>query len=399
LIQRERLANKICDCRRRTLDLSIFDDIAREGLEPPLQDETAFAYLNRSGRNEAVHVRQLVDDWLDRYPKAHRESLIQRFRSPIDDAHRSAFFELFLHELLLANGHRIVAIEPNLAHTPRSPDFLVQSKQRGRFYLEAVLATGRSQEEAAAQRRLNQALRAIDSVNSPAHFLDLTVRGTPARPISINRLRRELNTWIAVLPDDEQAREAAPFVYEEHGVQIRLEAFPKHNRQRRGRAIGARHFPVQQVTANEDIRAALEKKASRYGALDLPYIVAVNAFGLFLDEDDAFDALLGTPAVVVRRMADGTMKPEETRNPDGVWCGSKGARKLGLSAVFSTQQIDPWNFASRNARIIRNPWAQKALGPVSLGVDEFNPVGNKFRKTEGRNMGLIFGLPDGWPEY
>jgi hypothetical protein len=68
--------------------MTIFDDIIREDTDPPHQDETAYAYLNRSGRPEADRVRQLVDDWLTHDPAHDRGSLVGRLRSVIDDQHR-----------------------------------------------------------------------------------------------------------------------------------------------------------------------------------------------------------------------------------------------------------------------------------------------------------------------
>jgi hypothetical protein len=104
--------------------MSAFDDIPRARVDPPNQDETAFAYLNASGRVEAVRVRRLVDNWFDRYPADHRDALLRRFRSTIDDQHLSAFFELFLHELALTRGYKVISIEPKLEHTPKSRTFL-----------------------------------------------------------------------------------------------------------------------------------------------------------------------------------------------------------------------------------------------------------------------------------
>jgi hypothetical protein len=60
--------------------MGIFDDIPREGDEPPQQDETAFAYLNRSNRIEAARVRKLVDAWFSHYPAEKRDPLVARFR-------------------------------------------------------------------------------------------------------------------------------------------------------------------------------------------------------------------------------------------------------------------------------------------------------------------------------
>src|SRR6185312_141475 len=175
--------------------MTIFDDIPRTRTDVPHQDETQFAYLNVSAREEANRVRILVDSWFEHYPSDHQSGLVARFRSPIDDEHRSAFFELFLHELVLANGHRVEAVEPTLQHTNRKPDFLIESAEGYRFYLEAVLATGRSQAEVAAMNRLNRALRAVDTASSPNHFLDLTVRGFPTAPVSINNLKNRLREW------------------------------------------------------------------------------------------------------------------------------------------------------------------------------------------------------------
>jgi hypothetical protein len=378
--------------------MSIFDDIAREANDPRHQDETLFAYLNRSNRVEADHVRQLVDSWLDHYPVEHRDPLVARFRSPIDDQHKSAFFELFLHELALVRGHKIVAIEPELAHTRKSPDFLFESSKGDRFYLEAVMATGRSTDDTAAQARLNQALTAIDKTPSPAHFLDLSVHGVPSAPVSISRMKRALQKWIAELPDDDTAKNVAPFVFNEHGARITIRACPRHKRDNANRAIGVRHFPLQQVMPHHDIHAALKKKASRYGVLDHPYIVAVNALGLYQREKNVIDALLGSPIMVIKKFADGSQSFNDERKRNGIWIDRNGARNRGLSAVLSTKQIDPWNFGSRRALLVRNPWAATELPAIALGTDELNPIDGAFHRIDGGNMASIFGLPEHWPE-
>jgi hypothetical protein len=377
--------------------MPLFDNIPRPDADVPDQQEAAFAYLNRSGRPEAARVRQLVEGWLAHYPAHERDALIARLRSTIDDQHRSAFFELFVHELLLVRGHKILATEPKLTHTPKSPDFLVQANEGHRLYLECVVATGRSQQEVAAQARLNQALMAVDRTPSPRHFLDLTVQGVPTAPISIKAMTKALRTWIAGLPDDDSAMDEALFQHREHGVTISLRAFPRRHPGRAGRAIGARFFPTRHVTVGDDVRGALEKKAGRYGALDQPYVVAVNALEMFAHEDAALDALLGSPCIVVQQRADG-FTHRESRNPDGIWCGPNGARRKGLSAVLSTEGVDPWNFAARRARLIRNLRATAPVPSFNLGVDDFQPEEGRYCITAGQPMGEIFGLPDGWPE-
>jgi hypothetical protein len=379
------------------LNMPLFDDIPRPDTDVPSQHETAFAYLNRSGRQEAVRVRQLVDKWLTRYPARDRDALIARLRSTIDDQHRSAFFELLVHEMLLACGHQILEIEPKLIHTSKSPDFLVQAKDGHRLYLECVLATGRSQHEVAAQARLNQALTAIGRISSPIHFLDLFVRGVPTAPISIKAMTKALRAWIAGLPDDDSAMDVTPFRHREHGATISLRAYRRRHPERAGPAIGAQFFPARQSTVKDDVRAALEKKAARYGALDQPYVIAVNALERFAREDAAIDALFGSQCVVLEQTTDG-FTHRESRNPDGVWCGPSGPRHKGLSAVLSTEGSDPWNFAARRGRLIHNPWATAPVQCFDLGVDEIHPEEEHCRIVTGQSMGEIFDLPNGWPE-
>jgi hypothetical protein len=244
---------------------------------------------------------------------------------------------------------------------------------------------------------LAQALEAIDTTPSPAHFLDIRIDGLPIEPVSINRLKRTLQKWIADLPDDKTSRTAAPFVYEEHSLKITLIAWHRNNKARVKRSIGVRHYPVREVTHDDNIRFAVEAKASRYGALGHPYLVAVNAFGFHLHGETIKDAILGTACHIDRQMHDGSWHSGPSRQPDGVWHNGKRPRKQGLSAVLVTGPIGPWNFASRRGLLFRNPWANRFLPPLDLGVDELNPINGRWRPTEGTLMGTLVGLRRGWP--
>lgn len=380
--------------------MSIFDDIPREDTGAPSQDESQFAYLNRSARPEATRVRERVDAWFAAYPESHRGPLIARFRSTIDDQHRSAFFELFLYHLLLARGCKVIEIEPQLEHTDKSPDFLVENARGERFYVEAVQASGLSSQEVAAQARLNTALSAIDSTPSPLHFLDLKVTGSPTKPLSTKKLKTALKSWIAGLPADETARHAAPFVWEEHGAKIQLNAWTRNKPDEKGRAIGVRRFPLMRIDPSREIRPALKKKASRYGRLDHPYLVAINALSTHHSELAVTDALLGTAYVALSKGPNGEEIEEHRRRPDGVWYGPPDGQPQNtrLSAVLALLKIDPWNFANKTGLLIPNPWAEKPLPQIGLGTAELAVVEDQYERKEGEPMHKLFGLPANWPE-
>jgi hypothetical protein len=375
--------------------LAVFDNIERTRTDVPHQDERQFAYLNASARAKAASVRALIEEWITHYPEEHRPALIMRLRSNIDDEHRSAFFELFVHELLMMNGHKILEIEPTLPHTTKKPDFLVEAAGGFQFCLECVMATGKSKEEVGATNRLNQALKVIDTFPCETHFLDITPRGLPTTPVPLNKLKAMLGVWVGKLKLGQQS--TVPFRYVHNGLTIRISAFPK-SKPKAGRSIAVRHFPVRTTTFDETLRDAVEKKAKKYGKLEMPYLIAANTFPFVQTETDIMDSLLGTSFIRVAMMKDGTSKQEEVREPNGVWRGPDGSRNQVVSAVLAMKDISPWNFATKIARLVRNPWATKPLPLLPLGVYETNPIEGIWKKTEGKSMGEIFNLPDGWPE-
>ena len=206
--------------------IELFAPGPRCDLRPAYPKEGAFAYLGRSARPEADAIRSTVEDWLNGYPPEEADTLAARLRSRRDDQHLAAFFELLLHRLLRALGHRILAVEPKLPHTWKSPDFLLEG-----FYLEGIAAQG-------------------------------------------------------------------------------------------------------------DLHAVLKRKASRYGALDLPLVVAVNC-----PDDEAG----------LRRALD------------DLWLGPRGPQRRTLSAVLAVEQADPWTFRDSRLRLLRHPAAEHPLPEVDLG--------------------------------
>jgi hypothetical protein len=385
---------------------SVFDEIDRTTSGAASRVSSAFNYLNTSNRTEASRVRALVDDLFRRYPASHRKDLKRRLRSIDNITHASAFFELALHEILLCTGHKIVAVEPTVPGTDKKPDFLVESSEGARFYLEATLATGRSNADEAAQRRLNQALHIIDTMGSPDYFLDLSIVGIPTDNIPAATFRHRLRSWLRQLRYEdvvaawEQRAHAVPsFDYVEHGVEFHIRPYPRKNT--RGdpneRAIGVQSLEPFVGRPELPIRAAITGKAGRYGALPLPYIIAVNAMGNYPREDHAIDALFGSPSVAVYQTDDG-LRHRDVRQPDGAWRGPGGPEYTRVSAVISTERVDPWHIGLRRARLILNPWAARPDQFSNLTIDRREVKNEILVESEGAALREILEVPENWPE-
>jgi hypothetical protein len=364
-----------------------------------------FDYLNSSARVEAAKVRAVVERMFDRYPAQMQEALRPRLRSVDNNTHLGAFFELTLHDLLLRSGCRVLAVEPDLEITPRSPDFLARTPQGHRFYLEATLATGRSRSEEGADRRLREAVQAIDSVHSPDFFLELHISGMPAAPVSGGRLRRALEEWLNGL-DYLQVRriwgeseERPVFRYEQNGVRFKILPIPRaasRGTMQRSRAIGVRMPEAVWVQPQEAIKNAILPKATRYGRLDAPYLIAVNAMDDHADEESAVDAAFGTPTVFVRR-TDSGFAEHAGRDGDGIWRGRSGPVNTRVSGILSVERLTPWSLAQSRARLIINPWSRHPLPDPPFAIDRLAVQQERLHRTDGLSVREIFELPEGWP--
>lgn len=380
--------------------ISAFDDIARAGEGPASHTVGRFDYLNASARPEAAAVRVLIDGWLADYPAAHRAEMARRIRSRDDTLHNSSVFELTLHALLLRQGFTIVAIEPILVNG-RAPDFLVEAPDGARFYLEATLASGMASADVGGDRRLRQALQAIDEVESPDFFLHLHTSGTPSQPIAIARLRRTVQRFVDSLDyeraaaDGNACEDANPlFQHEEHGCRFILHPVPKNVRRPGGRAVGGRTLPGGIVRPELAIKSAVEGKAGRYGDIDLPLVIAINALEDYAGVNDAIDALFGTTATA---FSEGR-QPRVVRNPDGAWRGPGGPVYTRSSAVLFVERLSAWSVGQRSPKLILNPWARAPLGDVPLCIEVREVVDDRLQIRGGRSLREIFDLPEGWPE-
>ncbi|MBY6153374.1 hypothetical protein KUV47_09135 [Vannielia litorea] len=390
----------MCEEQNYIHPITAFDDVPRDEQEPASHLVGEFDYLNRSGRPEAAAVRALVDQWLTDYPAAHRPEMVRRLRSRGDTLHRSSLFELMLHALLVRQGFRVIEIEPELPNG-RAPDFLVEMPNGTRFFLEATLATGMDQASAGADRRMREALQAIDEVESPDFFLQLRTTGMPTQPIALRQLRRSLQRFVESLDYDRAVEsldrgldEAPVWQHIEHNTHFIIHPFPKNVRREGGRAVGVRMLPGGIIHPEAAIRSAVENKAGRYGEIDLPLIIAVNALEEYANVEHAIDALFGTTSVVVREGCE----PQAVRNPDGAWRGPVGAVNTRSSAVLFVARLSAWSVAQRSLSLVINPWARNPIGDIPLGVEVRKVIDERLHTQAGQKLREIFNIPDGWPE-
>ena len=379
-----------------------FDDIERSGLDGKRPDESDFDYLNTSARPEAHRVRTAIAEWLERFPKAHRDEVVSRIRGS-DTEFASATFELFLHEVCLRQGWH-VEIHPTLPNgRAKHPDFRVDTPS-GSFYLEATLASKFSADQQAAERRKNEVLRAIDDLHSPDFLLEIDPSGSPQSNVNKRKLKHQLRLWIDSLdPDDIERRYSnreaiTPYTFSENGWSIRFRPIPRKTRGAKAsrRTIGILGGGVRSVDALSSLRRAARRKAAKYGDLDLPLVVAVNLEEEHADVTQERDALFGTLQFWFDRSTG--EQTDITRESDGVWRGPPSPINTRLSAVWVFRAFDVWHWAARGSnRLYLNPWATRPA-PASLNIfPRAFAVDDVLREEVGRTFREIFEVSNEWP--
>jgi hypothetical protein len=141
------------------------------------------------------------------------------------------------------------------------------------------------------------------------------------------------------------------------------------------------------------MKAAIKEKASRYGRLHLPYIIAVNAISKWgTNHSDVMEALFGSEELFISAVGHERME----RKPDGVWQGPKGPQCTRVSAVLVTTVV-PWNVPNGNIRLYHNPFAKRPCSDIPWRIPQAVVRCSKMERTAGPSLGNILGLPVDWP--
>ena len=382
----------------------LFDDIERSDLRSRFNAEPHFAYLNASGRRSTSRVRALVDTWYENMPKDVKKDLRNRFRSSDDIVHLGAFTELYCATLL--KRHALGVQAHTLSPKGKKLDFLATKDARPAFVLECVTA-GDSDVEVWENKLIRNFYDAVNRLQHADFFVIAQFIQAGNRPPSGRRARDFLqpllasvdwqSLWTALSSGNEGS--IPQWVWQYDGWQIHFRPIPKAPELRGIADINMVGIQMDRVRLSQPGKAWLDpllRKASRYGKLDLPYVIAINGVGMFHRNQNIVDALFGQHAVNID-LRTGRATP--TRHPNGLWVGPKGPRYRRVSAVLFLEHLTPWSVAKCNPGLWHNPWANKRLEDDSWLITQhiLDAAANKITERKGRMGADLFGLELSWP--
>lgn len=379
----------------------IFEPGERTWTEPMRHTEGLWSHLNKRGSPGYDGVRALIDDWYGRVRQGQgRRDLGAKLRSNVSETWHAGFWELYLHESLSRAGYEL-DIEPSIAGSPRRPDFLARGHGH-EFYVEALAVL---EDQSSAERRRQAHI--YDYLNDhphPSFSLGLQFHRMGATGPHLRRLVGDVTRWFDGL-DPDATPFGASIDWREGEWEIELLALPK--------PVAARGIPGGRLIATYSgwtgwsdmgtrIRTKLHSKATRYGRLDKPYLIALTVSSFLAENDDLESALLGPEVVQYYEEQPGSARV--VRKHDGLFM-AKGGRPQNTRV---SGLIVAWNVTCTHIGLIRpatwlNPWAQAELrfeaplpfdrvvidpatGGVSAEPSDFEPL-------------PYFGLPPNWPGF
>ena len=160
--------------------MNLFDDIDREPATSMSNLYSAFVALNKDGSPGAQDLRDRLESWFRKFPSDGQKDLRMRFRSRLHDAHDGAFFELFLHELMIKLGFKL-EVHPTLPNSTDHPDFLVSDGSRC-CYLEAA-TTGRRFGPFTLTNAEQEVKEELEKLTSSDFNISIEITGELSQPI------------------------------------------------------------------------------------------------------------------------------------------------------------------------------------------------------------------------
>lgn len=258
--------------------------------------------------------------------------------------------------------------------------------------MEAIAPNDKPMAERGKEKLIADIKDAINAVKIADYYLMLDAIEAPFQAINKGRLVKALNEWLETKPDDHDV-----FEHKDRGGFVNIKVFRRPGRDvdsPQYRAIGIEMGGASVSAPGDHVKKGLERKASKYREVPLPYLIALNARSLHDTEDDYLAATYGSKAVRFSIGPNGASgEPEWIRNHDGLFNDGGRPRKRHVSAALLFNGVATWGWRERCSCMIHNAYADRPLGEVTFGGVAFLARNDVLERVEGGLVGEVFSQP------
>jgi len=145
----------------------------------------------------------------------------------------------------------------------------------------------------------------------------------------------------------------------------------------------------------DSIKSSFTKKAKKYGKLDKPYLICINATGKkFVGDYDVMNAVWGTTAFSWSTNPD-DRDEKLTRIKDGIFLSDTGPIFKNVSGVLITHVME-FNIPNSNYWLIKHPFASKELDINKFYLGYQYIEDRRINATPGKTIGQILKIAPNW---
>lgn len=315
-----------------------------------------------------VAARQEFQSWLTEVPEPWQSKWRGRLEGAQDHPHLSVRLELYLHHYFKSEGWA-VDIEREMPGSPNKPEFRV-TRGQDRILVEAKAILD---EQTIAQEtgRLRQVADNLSGKLSRDVIIE-PLSHLPPTTLPASRIKAQIEQR-ATTQIDEVLEFDISDVHQGMQYSLKVVLFPKSPDTTQPGGVGGTISGVHMLNIGKRIRDALEKKAGKYGSIDMPFVIAVYGAGEFpVQAEDEFDSLFGDRV----RNVHSSSQVTEKRKPNGFFTSVREGKRRHehISAVLFYRFKWLENTHRHLLHIYHNPFALRPLNQdLFLGVPQMVP--------------------------
>ena len=363
--------------------------------------ESLWEFLDRSSRPEVARLRELLERWFAAYPEAERGRIRRRLVAANEEQSRAAFFELYLFAMLAAANFTVEVPKPSTAGE-KIEDFRAHRGGNLAFRVEAKYI-GQERDHARQDALWQELEHILENVASGNMWFTVRLSGSSERQPRFSRIARAFERWLEAerastaldLGNGGDSYDQPWFEMDEAGLHIEIRPMAlKNPNSRSERSIGVWTAEPRWMRTDDKLRKGLKTKASRYGMMTVPFVLAVSLHEI-PDETDLSNALFGDEVFTLSWGPDLKIgAPVPSRKPNGFWLGPNGPQNRRVSAIVVFVEILPWSVAASTPVIYHNPWAEHPLPSEYLPLPQMVPdwVTGQYAKKPGITIRQLLGL-------
>lgn len=243
----------------------------------------------------------------------------------------------------------------------KRPDFKVCNDKIS-FYLEAiVIAEEKYKKNESAQNKVIAYLKETLIGCKYYIFLNFSKINTD-RELKMNQLREFILNTAENLNDTNYSEKICKF--EDNGWIIDISFFAKTDEYSKDIIVSTypTFFPKDDY---KYVQKSLKKKASKYGKLELPYILATCYYegNVSLNEGDLINALLGNRVYMPEFK-------ETFREKNGLWYSDKNCNNSNNKTLSGVLYFDTLKYNNNSKpKLFKNPWAKNPISLEEVGIE------------------------------